>query len=71
MFRLQDIVTSGAFDPSISVSMIESAAVNYTSAEYPTPQMTQADGRTCGCLDWFKDICRVEFRKVRCIALCT
>ena len=40
------------------------AQVNYTSAQYPTPEMVQEDGRRCGCLDWFKDVCRVEFRRV-------
>ena len=61
----QDIVAAGAFDPSIGVSMVESAQTNYTSAQYPTPDMVRADGRTCGCRAWFEDVCRMEFRRVR------
>ena len=33
----------------------------WCSADYPTPQM-RAQGLRCGCLDYWQDECRAEFR---------
>lgn len=54
----------GGFDPSIAQGMVESSQVNYTSADYPPPWL-RAQGYRCGCLQYWQDACRQEFRKVR------
>lgn len=37
--------------------------MNYTAAEYPPPWL-RAKGVRCGCLEYWQDKCRIEFRKV-------
>lgn len=39
------------------------AQANYTAAQYPPPWL-RARGFRCGCLEYWRDTCRTEFRKV-------
>ncbi|KAK9820416.1 hypothetical protein WJX72_010055 [[Myrmecia] bisecta] len=59
---LQQIVQAGAYHPSIMSNMRSTLESRYRPADYPTPAM-RAQGIRCGCLDYYLDPCRVEFRK--------
>jgi hypothetical protein len=61
---LQEIYNSGGYDQSVAEGINQSLSANYTAAQYPTPQM-YAGGLRCGCLEYYQDVCRTEFRKVR------
>lgn len=59
---VQALVQGGGIDPSIAAGMVAAAQVNYTSAQYPPPWL-RAQGLRCGCLQYWQDVCRAEFRK--------
>ncbi|CAL8462935.1 g2469 [Coccomyxa elongata] len=59
---LQALYTAGAFHPSVASDLRDALAQRFTPAEYPPP-LLRALGFRCGCLDFFTDPCRTEFRR--------
>jgi hypothetical protein len=59
----QALFSAGAYHPSVAADLSDALSQNYTPAQYPTPRLRQL-GYKCGCLDFYTDPCRMEFRKV-------
>lgn len=60
---MQDIYLAGEYHPSVASDLADALSQNYTPAQYPPPRLREV-GYRCGCLDFFTDPCRLEFRRV-------
>ena len=66
---MQQLYSAGAFHPSVAADLRDALAQRFEPADYP-PTFLYARGFRCGCLDFFTDPCRMEFRRVRIRLLC-
>lgn len=62
--KVQALYAAGAFHPSIASDLRDALGQRFTPSEYPPPVL-RAMGFRCGCLDFYTDPCRMEFRRVR------
>lgn len=63
---IQAIYAAGAFHPTVAQDIADALAQGFAPADYPPP-LLWLEGFRCGCLDFWADPCRVQFRRARAL----
>ena len=65
----QAIYSAGAFHPTVAQDIEDALAQSFSPQDYPPP-LLWLEGFRCGCLAFYTDPCRVQFRKARARTAC-
>ena len=60
----QAIYSAGAFHPTVAQDIEDALAQGFSPQDYPPP-LLWLEGFRCGCLAFYTDPCRVQFRQAR------